>query len=131
MLTAPLWQPPSDWAAERVLASEYSDEFDWRARLRPTDTRPIFFTGEHVYSWMFDGDYKELAPLKPTAELLAAREWPALYDLDVLRNTPVPLAAAVYYQVGPCRLQPLLVAELATKWLRARLAGPVRADRVQ
>ncbi len=69
------------WSAQRMLAAQS----DWRAE---------FFTGEHVFPWMFhDG---ALAPLGEAAELLAQREWPELYDRDRLSSNEVPAAAAVY-----------------------------------
>jgi hypothetical protein len=52
-------------------------------------------TGEHIYPWMFE-DYGALAPLREAAELLAEREWPHLYDPDVLAANRVPAAAAIY-----------------------------------
>ena len=58
-------------------------------------TRPSCFTGEHVFPWMFE-DYGALAPLREAAELLAAHEWPRLYDAERLRANEVPVAAAVY-----------------------------------
>ena len=48
-----------------------------------------------VYSWMFE-DYGALAPLRDAAELLAAHEWPPLYDGARLEANEVPVAAAVY-----------------------------------
>ncbi|HWG86116.1 MAG TPA: aminopeptidase, partial [Deinococcales bacterium] len=45
--------------------------------------------------WMFE-DYAALRPLREAAELLAAREWPRLYDEASLRANAVPAAAAVY-----------------------------------
>jgi pimeloyl-ACP methyl ester carboxylesterase len=79
----------SNWSAERVRA-EYP-EFD----LAPD--RPVFFTGEMIYPWMFD-EYRYLRPLKEAAELLAADDdWPRLYDLAALRANKVPAAAAIYY----------------------------------
>jgi pimeloyl-ACP methyl ester carboxylesterase len=69
------------WSAERMLPSEY-------------EARELF-TGEHVYPWMFE-DYGELAPLREAAQLLADREWPRLYDPDVLASNEVPVAAAIY-----------------------------------
>ena len=71
------------WSAERVLPAEF-DASD-------------LFTGEHVYPWMFD-DYGALTSLRDAAHLLAAREWPRLYDDDVLRNNEVPTAAAIYVE---------------------------------
>jgi pimeloyl-ACP methyl ester carboxylesterase len=77
------------WAAERV-RSEFHD-FD----LRPD--RPIYFTGEMIYPWMFD-DYLQLRPLKGAAQILAEYdEWPRLYDVEVLKANRVPCAAAIYY----------------------------------
>lgn len=70
------------WSAERLLPAEYAE-------------RPELFTGEHVYPWMLE-DYGALAPLAEAAELLAQREWPRLYDEDVLRRNEVPVAAAIY-----------------------------------
>jgi pimeloyl-ACP methyl ester carboxylesterase len=69
------------WSAERVLP--------------PAFEAPELFTGEHVYSWMFE-DYGELAPLRAAAELIAGLEWPRLYAPDVLAGNGVPVAAAVY-----------------------------------
>ena len=71
------------WSAERVLPAEF-DASD-------------LFTGEHVYPWMFD-DYGALTSLREAAHLLAAREWPRLYDDVVLRNNEVPTAAAIYVE---------------------------------
>ena len=56
---------------------------------------PELLTGEHVYPWMFE-DYGALAPLREAAELLAAHEWPRLYDRERLRANEVPVAAAIY-----------------------------------
>jgi len=68
------------WSAQRVL-----EEQDWPAE---------YMTGEHVFPWMFDEP--SLAPLREAAELLGAREWPALYDAERLRTNEVPAAAIVY-----------------------------------
>jgi pimeloyl-ACP methyl ester carboxylesterase len=69
------------WSSERLLPAEYE--------------APELFTGEHVYSWMFE-DYGALAPLREAADLLAEHEWPRLYDPDVLAANEVPAAAAIY-----------------------------------
>jgi pimeloyl-ACP methyl ester carboxylesterase len=69
------------WSAGRLLPDDYAD--------------PELFTGEHVYSWMFE-DYGALAPLREAAELLAEREWPPLYDAEQLARNEVPAAAIVY-----------------------------------
>lgn len=82
-------QAASHWSADRTRA-EYI-EFD----LSPD--RPVFFTGEMIYPWMFD-EYQHLRPLKQAAEILARYEgWPRLYDSAVLRANTVPCAAAIYY----------------------------------
>lgn len=48
--------------------------------------RPVFFTGEMVFPWMFD-DFAGLRPYKDTANKLAAhRSWPALYSAQVSCN---------------------------------------------
>ena len=65
----------------------------WSAdRLRPDD---LVLTGEHVFPWMFE-EYGALAPLREAADALAQREWPRLYDEDVLRANEVPAAAIIY-----------------------------------
>ena len=70
------------WAAQRLLPSAYEDE-------------PELFFGEHVYPWMFE-DYGALAPLREAADILAAHEWPRLYDPERLAANEVPVAAAIY-----------------------------------
>src|SRR3954454_11348865 len=70
------------WSAQRVMPPEYADT-------------PELLTGEHVYPWMFE-DYGALVPLREAAELLAAHEWPRLYDAERLAANEVPVAAAIY-----------------------------------
>jgi len=70
------------WAAQRMMPADY-------------ETEPELFTGEHMYRWMFE-EYGALAPLRDTAQLLAEREWPRLYDPDRLAANEVPVAAAIY-----------------------------------
>jgi pimeloyl-ACP methyl ester carboxylesterase len=78
-----------NWSAERTRA-----EFP---EFAVTHDRPVLFTGEMVYSWMFD-DYGALRPLKEAAHILAQFDgWSRLYDKDVLRQNTVPAAAAMYY----------------------------------
>jgi pimeloyl-ACP methyl ester carboxylesterase len=69
------------WAAQRALGAKP----DW-----PRE----YLTGEHIFPWMFE--QPSLRPLQEAAELLAAHEWPALYDLERLRANEVPAAAVVY-----------------------------------
>jgi pimeloyl-ACP methyl ester carboxylesterase len=53
-----------------------------------------YMTGEHVFPWVFEDPAME--PMREAAELLAAREWPRLYDPERLAGNEVPAAAAVY-----------------------------------
>jgi pimeloyl-ACP methyl ester carboxylesterase len=69
------------WAAERLLPPDFATG--------------DLLTAEHVFPWMFE-DYGALRPLRAAAELLAHRDWPKLYDPEVLRRNEVPAAAAVY-----------------------------------
>jgi hypothetical protein len=74
------------WAAE----AERGGAFD-PAR------RPLPFTGEMVYPWMFD-EIRALRPFGPAAQALA--ETPShgpLYDPAVLARNEVPVDAAVYF----------------------------------
>lgn len=70
------------WSAQRLMPPEFHEDVTQ-------------FTGEHVFSWMFEDD-RELRPWRAAAELLAERVWPALYDPDSLRACDVPCAAAIY-----------------------------------
>ncbi|MBE1612594.1 alpha/beta fold hydrolase [Actinopolymorpha pittospori] len=79
---------PIGWAAES------------EARKHPEcspDARPLIFTGEMTYRWMFD----EIAALRPFAaavdQLAQRTNWTRLYDPDRLAANEVPLAAAVYH----------------------------------
>ncbi|PSV20337.1 alpha/beta hydrolase [Photobacterium leiognathi subsp. mandapamensis] len=78
----------SNWSAERV-RREYP-AFNY------SKDQPFMFTGEMVYSWMFE-QLECLTPLKGAADILAAKtDWPALYDAEQLANNTVPVVAAVY-----------------------------------
>jgi pimeloyl-ACP methyl ester carboxylesterase len=78
----------SNWSAERIRA-EYP-EFNL------TPDRPVLFTGEMVFPWMFD-EYQHLRPIKAAAEILAAdADWPMLYDKAALQRNTVPVVAAMY-----------------------------------
>ena len=70
------------WASERVLPDDFRDD-------------PTLLWGEMLYPWVFE-DYGALQPLREAAELLAHREWPALYDAAVLAANDVPAAAAIW-----------------------------------
>jgi len=76
------------WAAEaeRARRPEFAE-----------DARPLLFTGEMMYPWMF-AEIRGLRPFQGAVELMAQRpRWPELYDLDRLAANDVPVAAAVYF----------------------------------
>ena len=76
------------WAAERERA---------RHPGFAESARPLLFTGEMMYPWMFE-EICALRPFRGAMELLASRaDWPPLYDPVRLAANEVPLAAAVYY----------------------------------
>ena len=61
------------------------------------DARPLLFTGEMMYPWMFE-EIRALRPFRGAVEVLAARpQWSPLYDVERLAANDVPVAAAVYY----------------------------------
>lgn len=115
------------WSAERTRPPEFEDNTE-------------LFTGEHVYSWMFD-EYQDLRPWKDTADLVAEHEWPVLYDADVLAKNEVPTAAVIYaddpyvemeFSLGTARqvrgLRPWLTNEFEHNGLRS--SGDVILDRL-
>lgn len=76
------------WAAERVRKT--LPQFSVHAR-------PLVFTGEMMFPWMFD-EIRSLRPFKAVAEALAEHEdYSVLYDLDRLRSNDVPVAAVAYF----------------------------------
>lgn len=79
----------SNWSAQRMLA-EFSE-------FNISPDRPVYFTGEMIYSWMFE-EIGALQPMREVAEILASWEdWLPLYDPVALQRNQVPVAAAVYY----------------------------------
>ncbi|XP_047062286.1 proline iminopeptidase isoform X1 [Lolium rigidum] len=85
----------SKWSADKIF-SEYGNLFD---PVKATEEgRAVYLTGEMVFPCFFD-EIHALRPLKEAAHLLAEKEdWPPLYDISVLNNNKVPVAAAVYYE---------------------------------
>lgn len=76
------------WAAqaERDRRTEYDESH-----------RPLQFTGEMAFPWMFD-EVRTLRGLAPAVNALAEKtDWSPLYDLDRLAGNEVPVAAAVYF----------------------------------
>ncbi|MDP5213864.1 alpha/beta fold hydrolase [Pseudoalteromonas tunicata] len=81
-------QLSSNWAAEQIRSN--LDEFQYQP------DKPFLFTGEMIFPWFFE-QFNNLMPLKDCAGLLATKtDWPMLYDLSVLNNNKVPVAAAIY-----------------------------------
>ena len=89
---------PSAWAAERVF-NEHRKTFSADNALGSSDPRkPVLFTGEMVFPFMFD-DIAALRPFKDVADALAAKtDWPALYDVDALARCDVSVACASYVE---------------------------------
>ncbi|MFS8049874.1 alpha/beta fold hydrolase [Rhizobium sp. BR 314] len=76
------------WSAERLRAD--FPEFDPAAR-------PLLFTGEMIYPWMFE-EISSLKPFRAAAEALARRpQHSVLYDRDRLAANQIPIAAAIYH----------------------------------
>ena len=79
---------PTGWAAQRE--RERHSEFDESAR-------PLLFTGEMVFPWMFE-EIRALRGFRAGVETLAGQEWPiALYDRDRLAANEAPVEAVVYF----------------------------------
>ena len=82
----------ANWSAERLL-SEYP-EFS----LDKSDDSLLYFTGEMIYSWMFE-DYAELRKVEDVASRVASdKDWPKLYDEEQLAKNEVPVYAASYVE---------------------------------
>ncbi|WP_350348721.1 alpha/beta fold hydrolase [Agromyces sp. G08B096] len=59
--------------------------------------RPLLFTGEMMYPWMF-AQIRALRPFEAAVHRLAEHaDWSPIYDLDRLAANEVPVAAAVYF----------------------------------
>jgi len=89
----------SAWSAERAITERWAGEFDpVEAAADPDPARPVLFTGEMVFPFYFD-DMPQLTPLKPAAEILAAKaDWRQLYDVAALHANEVPVACASYFE---------------------------------
>ncbi|KAL0428807.1 UNVERIFIED_CONTAM: Proline iminopeptidase [Sesamum radiatum] len=85
----------SSWSAHRIRA-ENESQFDAIKAVK--EGRPVLFTGEMIFPWLFD-EIQALRPFKDAAHLLAEKmDWPPLYDVASLIDNKVPVAAAVYYE---------------------------------
>lgn len=80
---------PTGWAAQA--------ERDRRRPAFDEAVRPLPFTGEMAFPWMFD-EVRLLRPFAGAVHELAKRTaWPPLYDAHRLASNEVPLAAVVYH----------------------------------
>lgn len=76
----------SRWAAERARPVAFA-----------SSARPLLFTGEMMFPWMFE-DIRALRPFRAAVEALAERPFEgALYDPARLAANEVPVAAAIYF----------------------------------
>ena len=79
---------PIRWAAQRVR--------DTMPRFS-TGERPLAFTGEAMFPWMFEQE-SALRPFKPAMDLLMEdTRFGVIYDADQLARNEVPLHSAVYF----------------------------------
>ncbi|KAF2417961.1 alpha/beta fold hydrolase [Microbacterium sp. B35-30] len=79
---------PTAWAAQTAR--------DGRPAFDP-ERRPLLFTGEMAFPWMFD-EVRLLRGFRDAVHALAERTaWTPLYDAGRLAASEVPLAAAVYF----------------------------------
>ncbi len=78
----------TNWSAERLRADfpEFAE-----------DERPLLFTGEMIYPWMFE-EIAGLRPFKAGVDTLARhRQHSALYDTARLAKNDIPLSAVIYH----------------------------------
>ena len=81
-------ETPICWAAQRVRGEH--PEF-------AGDIRPLNFTGEAMFPWMFEQE-RALRPFKPAMDVLMKdTHFGTIYDADQLARNEVPLQAAVYF----------------------------------
>lgn len=81
----------AEWSADRLF-----DEYPEFSLNNVNTDKPVFFSGEMIYPFMFEC-YPELKKLKTVGEFLAQeKDWPKLYDVEQLKKNEVPTYAAVY-----------------------------------
>lgn len=79
---------PIRWAGQRV--RERYQQFS-------TDARPLIFTGEVMFPWMFEQE-QALQPFKPAMDvLMESTMFGTVYDAAQLERNDVPLHSAVYF----------------------------------
>ncbi|KAF5355197.1 hypothetical protein D9756_005673 [Leucocoprinus leucothites] len=84
----------SRWSAERTVSQHA--QFSWAHVKGLGDEEPLLFTGEMIFSNMFD-DYAHLRPWKNAADLLAKEIWGPLYNLEKLSQNQVKVSAMTYF----------------------------------
>ena len=81
-------EEPLHWAAQQVRDT---------MPLFSASNRPLLFTGEAVFPWMFEQEH-DLKPFAAAVNLLMEdTHFGCLYDADQLARNEVPLQAAVYF----------------------------------
>ncbi|MUH58957.1 alpha/beta fold hydrolase [Bifidobacterium canis] len=79
---------PIAWAADQVYRS--LPQFSANAR-------PLLFTGEAIFPWMFEQE-RALQPFRPAMDVLMnSTRFGKIYDAEQLKNNMVPLNSAVYF----------------------------------
>jgi hypothetical protein len=73
---------PTRWSSDRVQPDDFRGD-------------SILLTGEHLFPWHFE-DSPDLRPYREVAAILAAHDWPRLYDASRLAAVEVPCAAVIY-----------------------------------
>ncbi|GJQ15461.1 hypothetical protein GpartN1_g7252.t1 [Galdieria partita] len=83
----------SIWAAEQVFRSLSCFDASYCLQTQ----RPIYFTGEMIFPFMFE-QFASLRPYQKVVDQLAKeRNWSMLYHKEQLQNNPIPTAAAIFY----------------------------------
>ena len=79
---------PIDWAADHVYGS--LPQFS-------TDARPLLFTGEAIFPWMFEQE-RALRPFRAAMDVLMQdTHFGVIYNVNQLAANTVPLNSAVYF----------------------------------
>lgn len=79
---------PIDWAAQQV--RDEHPEFG-------TEQRPLLFTGEAMFPWMFEQE-RVLRPFRAAMDVLMGdTHFGTIYDTEQLARNEVPLQSAVYF----------------------------------
>jgi proline iminopeptidase len=91
-LQEPLYGDPESGATRWAADAEHARHPEFAA-----DARPLRFTGEAMFRWMFQ-EIRLLRPFAPAVDVLAERaDWSPIFDRARLAANEVPVAAAVYF----------------------------------